>query len=168
MNFRMCVPRHLRKREVMAEVPDAMHGDRMRTFLLASALLVVATPLAAAPAIAPAPPTACSIAVDVTDSDPKGLNVRTTPGGKIITALVDNGDWIELHVIAQAGDWYEIDKATQIDNEGGDSVLWQGKGYVHKSTIGLSGLQQGATVYTDHDLKSRTLVTNANGDQRTD
>jgi hypothetical protein len=133
-------------------------------------MLLSATPLAnaAPPAVTP---TACSITVAVTDEDPKGLNVRATPGGKVIAALIDNADWIELHVTAQVGDWYEIDRANQIDNENtsaDDIVLWHGKGYVHKSTVGLSGLQQGTTIYADHDLKSPTLVKNADGDQKTD
>jgi hypothetical protein len=144
----------------------------MKHAWIASSLLLGVSPLAnaAPPVPTPAPATACSITVDVTDEDPKGVNVRTTPGGKIIATLVDSADWIELHVTAQTGDWYEIDRANQIDNEnmGNDIVLWHGKGYVHKSVVGLSGLQQGTTIYTDHDLKSRALVTNADGDQKTD
>ena len=110
----------------------------------------------------------CSITVDVTDTDPKGLNVRAAPGGKIIATLVDKADWIELHVVGQSGDWFAIDRANQVDNNsmGEDIVIWRGHGYVHKSTIGLSGLQQGATIYADHDVKSRVLVKNAAGDQK--
>ncbi len=113
--------------------------------------------------------TQCSVKVDVTDTDPKGLNVRAAPGGKVIAALVDKADWIELHVVGQDGDWYAIDRANQIDNNrmGEDIVMWRGRGYVHKSTIGLSGLQQGATIYADHDAKSRVVVRNASGDQPT-
>ena len=113
--------------------------------------------------------TACSVTVDVTDTDPKGLNVRAAPGGKIIATLVDKADWIELHVVGQDRDWFAIDRANQIDNNrmGEDIVMWRGHGYVHKSTVGLSGMQQGATIYADHDTKSRVVVTNAAGDQPT-
>ena len=113
--------------------------------------------------------TVCSVTVDVTDTDPKGLNVRAAPGGKVLATLVDKADWIEMHVVGQTGDWYAIDRANQIDNNhmGEDIVMWRGHGYVHKSKIGLSGLQQGATIYADHDLKSRVVVSNASGDQPT-
>lgn len=113
--------------------------------------------------------TACNVTVDITDPDPRGLNVRAAPGGKVIATLVDKADWIELHVVGQSGDWYAIDRARQIDNNrmGDDIVMWKGRGYVHRSTVGLSGLQQGATIYFDHDVKSRAVVRSAAGDQAT-
>lgn len=114
--------------------------------------------------------TACDITVDMADTDPKGVNVRATPGGKIVAVLVDKADWIELHVVGQSGDWFAIDRAVQIDNNrmGEDLVVWRGHGYVHRSMVGLSGMLQGATVYADHDDRSRVLVTNAAGDQPVD
>jgi hypothetical protein len=123
----------------------------------------------AAPKVAPAP-TVCNVMVDVTDSDPKGLNVRAKPGGAVLTALVDGGDWMELHVTGQVGDWYAIDRAEQINNDKPDAggVVWRGNGYVHRSTVGLSGLQQGATLFAGHSEKSRALVKNADGDQATE
>jgi len=113
--------------------------------------------------------TVCNVTVNVTDPDPKGLNVRAAPGGKVIATLVDKADWIELHVAGQSGDWYAIDRANQVDNNrmGDDIVMWKGRGYVHKSTVGLSGLQQGTTIYFDHDVKSRAVVMSADGDQAT-
>jgi hypothetical protein len=144
----------------------------MKHVWIAPLILFSAAPLAnaAPPATASTPATACSITVDVTDEDPKGVNVRATPGGKVIAALVNSADWIEVHVTAQTGDWYEIDRANQIDNEntGGDIVLWHGRGYVHKSVVGVSGLIFGADIYADHDMKSRKLFANVDGDQRTD
>ncbi len=95
----------------------------------------------------------CDVTVDVTDTDPKGLNVRAAPGGTVIAALVNKADWIQLHVVGQSGDWFEIDRANQLDNNrmGEDIVMWRGKGYVHRSTVGTSGLENGAVFYADHD-----------------
>ena len=116
--------------------------------------------------------TACRVTVDVTDTDPHGLNVRASPGGpnnKVIATLVDKADWIELHVVGQDGDWYAVDRANQIDNNrmGETIVMWRGRGYVHKSTIGLSGMQADATLFADHDLRSRVVVKVAAADQAT-
>ncbi|HXC53979.1 MAG TPA: hypothetical protein VNU97_01665 [Rhizomicrobium sp.] len=109
----------------------------------------------------------CNVAVDVTDTDPKGLNVRATPGGKVIATLKDTGDWIMLQIAAQQGDWYAISAATQIDNAHGDKTIFHGMGYVHKSTVGLSGLQNGAVLYARHDIRSDIVVAHADGDQTT-
>jgi hypothetical protein len=131
-------------------------------------LVVAHAALAATPK--PQVATTCNVMVDVTDSDPKGLNVRAAPGGNVLTALVDHGDWMELHVTGELGDWYAIDRAEQINNDNPDEggVVWRGNGYVHRKTVGLSGLQQGATLYADHSEKSRAVVKNADGDQATE
>jgi hypothetical protein len=134
----------------------------MKRLALALTLACIALPARAAE-------TACNVIVDVTDTDPKGLNVRSMPAGRVVATLVDKADWIELHVIAQDGDWYVIDRANQIDNHrmGEEIVMWKGRGYVHKSTVGLSGLQNGANLYFDPDLKSHVVVQDAAGDQPT-
>src|SRR5690348_8321746 len=57
---------------------------------------------------------ACNVVIDVTDPDPKGTNVRATPGGAIVATLKNSTDdgWIAVHVTGQLGDWYEIDRAS--------------------------------------------------------
>lgn len=117
-------------------------------------------------------PQACNVVVDVTDTDPKGTNVRASPGGAVITALknsTENG-WIEVHLSAQLGDWYEIDRASLIDNdlppEG--KILFQGKGYLHKSVVGVSGMQNGGFVYRNHDIRTDLVDPHAAGDQPVD
>jgi hypothetical protein len=126
--------------------------------VLAAALLLT---VSLAPA-ARAAGAVCNIMVDVTDTDPKGLNVRAAPGGKVIAALVNKADWIELHVVGQNGDWFEIDRANQLDNNrmGEDIVMWRGRGYVHRSTVGTSGLQNGA-------VSMRTMMRRAAWSSRT-
>src|SRR6195952_4497020 len=106
-----------------------------------------------------APLTVCRIKANITDTDPKGANVRATPGGKVIATLKNKADWIEVTITGQSGDWYEIGSALQEDSDGphGDYNVFRGKGYVHKSTLGLSGLQGTAAIYAGHDEKSRAF-----------
>jgi len=49
----------------------------------------------------------------------------------------------------------------------GDSVksVFKGKGYLHRSVLGISGLQQGTTIWTDPDTRSRVIDPSAAGDQ---
>src|SRR3954447_8650219 len=60
---------------------------------------------------------ACNATVDITDPDPKGTNVRATPGGTIIASLTNPSSegWIEAHITGQLGDWYQIDRANLIN-----------------------------------------------------
>ncbi len=132
----------------------------------ASALLATAMLSSGSPAFA----AACHVRVDVTDTDPKGTNVRAAPDSHaaIVAVLKDKGDWIEVSVVGQSGDWFEIAGAVQIDNDApAEKTVFSGHGFVHKSVVGLSGLQQGATIHADHDVKSRVLLSNAAGDQAT-
>lgn len=106
----------------------------------------------------------CNATVDVTDTDPAGTHVRSAPGGAVIATLKASGDgWVSVHLAARLGDWYEIDTASLVDDTH-PATLFHGKGYVHKSMLGVSGLHNGATLYTDPDGK-RPLVSHLAGDQ---
>jgi hypothetical protein len=138
----------------------------MRTSLVCALLMLAPATACLAQTAAPQ---ACNAVVDVTDTDPKGTNVRSSPGGAVITALknpTDNG-WIIVHLSAQLGDWYEIDRASLIDNDlpPDGKVLFQGKGYLHKSVVGVSGMQNGGIVYRNHDIRTDLIDPHADGDQ---
>ncbi|MCP3458915.1 hypothetical protein [Bradyrhizobium sp. CCGUVB23] len=115
---------------------------------------------------------ACNVNIDVTDTDPKGTNVRATPGGNAIALLKNttSDGWIGVHVTGQFGDWYEIDRANLIDADqpSGGKVIFQGKGYLHKSVVGISGLQNGGVVYRNHDIRTDLVDSHVSGDQRVD
>jgi hypothetical protein len=68
---------------------------------------------------------------------------------------------------ARLGDWYEIDRASLIDNDlpPDGKVLFQGKGYLHKSVVGVSGMQNGGFVYRNHDIRTDLIDPHADGDQ---
>ena len=116
---------------------------------------------------------ACNVKIDVTDTDPKGTNVRATPGGAVIATLKNStteDDWVMVHVTAQAGDWYEIDRAGLVGaNQPADGkMLFQGKGYLHKSVVGVSGMQSGGIVYREPNLKSNVVDGHVGADQQVD
>ena len=137
----------------MTDVPRLSH-------LLAGAILLVP----AAGAAAGQTRQICDVTVDITDTDPHGTHVRGAPGGAVIATHSNPGDgWIEVHVTAQLGDWYEIDKASLIDNTH-PATLFRGRAYVHKSMIGVSGMQNGAALFADHDGR-RPLISHLAGDQ---
>ena len=112
---------------------------------------------------------ACNAEVDVTDPDPKGTNVRASPGGAVVSALKNPGDgYIIVHLTGQLGDWYEIDRARLIDSTlpSGEKILFQGTGYLHKSVVGVSGMQNGGVVYRNHDIRTDLVDPHAAGDQQ--
>ena len=123
----------------------------------------------ASSALAANPPPArhaCDVVVDVDDL--KDAHVRASPAGKVLAALDTPGDdWIEVHVVAQVGDWYEIDRAILIDDDApsGQKLLFRGAGFMHRKELGVSGLINGVPIYSDHDAKSRPVIAEASGNE---
>jgi hypothetical protein len=127
--------------------------------LSAAALLWAGAVTPASPAAATQ---ACNVDVNVNDPHPGDTNVRAAPGGKVIAALQApaNDDWIEAHVVGQAGDWFLVDRAWQVHVSGEPSertVLFRGRGYMHKSVLGVNGLAGGAAVHAAPDPGARRL-----------
>jgi hypothetical protein len=141
----------------------------MKTFLTYAFLMFAPTAACLAQS---ASKQVCNVEVDVTDTDPKGTNVRASPAGAVIAALKNptSDGWIVVHVTGQSGDWYEIDRASLIDADlpAGGKILFQGQGYLHKSVVGVSGMQNGGGIYSDHDTGSRPVDAHAAGDQQVD
>jgi hypothetical protein len=106
--------------------------------------------LALAGAAQAATPTACNVRLNVIDPDPAGLNVRSAPGGAIVTALKARGRWVRVHVAAQEGDWARIDHARLISEEtGAETPLFDGTGYVSISKLGIEELNLGARIVSE-------------------
>jgi hypothetical protein len=137
---------------------EISNAEQERVTVKMSPLLVcVMLLMAGAAAAAAEMRQACDATVDVTDTDPAGTHVRSAPGGPIIATLSNPGDgWITVHLKAQLGDWYEINAASLVDPTH-LGTLFHGKGYVHKSMLGVSGMQNGGTLYIDHDGKRRSF-----------
>lgn len=124
----------------------------MRTWL--SALVTVMT-IALSPTAAhaggpstPARASArCNVELNVTDPDPKGLNVRAAPGtsARVVSVLKPDAEWITVHAIAHQGDWMRIDRAVGVDDDApdGERVVFTGDGWVHLRMLGISDLSAG-------------------------
>jgi hypothetical protein len=115
---------------------------------------------------------ACDVKVDITDTDPKGTNVRASPGGAVIASLSNPNveGWIAVHITGQLGDWYEIDRASLINADLGPDgkAIFHGKGFLHKSVVGVSGMQNGGAIYRDHDIRSDLVDPHVPGEQKVD
>lgn len=110
-------------------------------------LAPVAPPVIPAP---PPPPIQCDVDLNVSDPDPAGLNIRADASAKaaVLTTLKPQGEWIQVHVTAQVGGWYQIDRATAVtdEEESGERVLFSGVGWVHGSKVGDVELNAGAEI----------------------
>jgi hypothetical protein len=96
----------------------------------------------------------CDVILNVDDPDPKGLNVRAEPNAKtgVVAVLKPIGDWTQVHVVGQRGNWLRIDHAEAIDDSAEDGVreAFKGSGWVYTNKLGLSELYAGdGTVIRD-------------------
>ena len=84
-----------------------------------------------------APPPACDVEAYVVDPDPKGLNVRDTPGvdGKVVAVIPADGDGTVVHLIASSPNgWVPINRAETV----GGAVVFDRKGWVSGNMLGTS------------------------------
>ena len=88
-------------------------------------------------AAAATPPAACNVEAYVVDPDPKGLNVRGTPGagGRVVAVIPLDEDGTVVHLVASGpGGWVQVDRAETI----GGAVVFDGKGWVSGNMLGTS------------------------------
>jgi hypothetical protein len=90
----------------------------------------------------------CDLHLNIVDPDPHGVNVRSAPGkppAKVIAVLAPVGEWIDVHVVGQTGDWLLIDRAEAVDDDAPEGMreVFRGGGWVHSSTLGISELAVG-------------------------
>lgn len=109
---------------------------------------------------------ACDVKVGVIDLDPAGTHVRETPGGKIVATLrpSQGDDWIEVHVVGQAGDWFLIDHADEVGDD--STPIFDRRGYMHRSVLGADGLVYGVPIRAGHAEASPRILASADLDQQ--
>jgi len=122
------------------------------TAALAAALLATA---------AGANTVACNVAVNITDQDPAGLNVRASPGGPIVTAVKAKGRWVRVEVTGQDGAWARIKtarlEADENDNTS-DKLLWKGEGWVAFSKLGVEEFDSRARFFAAPNEKAKLVL----------
>ena len=108
----------------------------------------------------------CNVTASVIDQDPQGTHVRKAPGGDVVATLPspDQDDWIEVHIVGQAGDWLLIDRADRVGDD--SKTIFQGKGYMHRSVLGADGLVYGEPIRADHDVRSKQILASEDIDQQ--
>jgi hypothetical protein len=118
-------------------------------------------------ATASAQTVACDVKLNVTDTDPAGLNVRATPQGAIVAALKAKNRWVQVHVTGQRGEWARIGDAREIDDEtgGGEKTLFKGAGWVAISKLGIEELDAIAFIRDAPAEDARTLLKIHEGDE---
>ena len=146
---------------------DFVTGAGARDMRTVEAGLLILLAMAAIPAARAEAGPRCDVRLDVSDPDPNGLNVRAEPSAesKIVSVLkpatTDDG-WVEVHAVGHSGDWYEIDRAILISNSlpgKGEKTIFAGRGYVHQSKVGATGMFGLATVLDKPDKKNGKPVT---------
>ncbi len=135
--------------------------------ILAAALLTGATvgPTAGQPPAAhvPAHPVACDVKLNVIDEDPRGVNVRTTPEVRPdnIRMVLRHADWTRVHVVAQAGDWYQIDSYERM-NDGADDEAQQLPGghrdWINAKELGGVDAKIGGALYAQPNARGKPLT----------
>ena len=108
----------------------------------------------------------CNVTASVIDQDPHGTHVRKAPGGDVIATLraPDQDEWIEVHIVGQAGDWLLIDRAERVGDD--SKTIFQGRGYMHRSVLGGDGLVNGEPIRADYDVGSRQILATEDIDQQ--
>ena len=93
------------------------------------------TPPTRATAAAATPAARCDLEAYVVDPDPKGLNVRDTPGvgGRVVGVIPLDGDGTIVHLVASnPNGWVQIDRAETIAG----AVVFDKKGWVSGNMLG--------------------------------
>jgi SH3-like domain-containing protein len=104
---------------------------------------------------------ACDVAVNISDQDPAGLNLRASPGGAVVTALKARGRWVRVEMTGQDGAWARIKTATleadENDNPSGER-LWNGVGWVAFSKLGVEEFDSRARFHAAPNEQAKLVL----------
>ena len=100
----------------------------------------------------------CDTRAYLQDDDPNGTNVRSKPDkNSPVLKILKTQDQVVFHISGDAGNgWFEIDHA---ETAGGDQdlTLFEGRGWIHSSVLGLSVGSGDPRLYSAPGKKSRIV-----------
>jgi SH3-like domain-containing protein len=102
---------------------------------------------------------ACDLSAYVTDPDPKGANVRSGPNktAPVVKTLPSASETV-VKITGYSGGWFEISRAETVGDD--EKVVFEGRGWVHSSLLGLSVGNNGfgpPALYAAPSKQSRVL-----------
>lgn len=109
----------------------------------------------------------CESDLYITDQDPAGLNVRASPGGPILTAVVARNRPVMVELTGGEGGWARIRRAAlQADAHGdvADTTLWEGDGWVAFSKLGLGQFGPRTVIRASADDNAKVVLSFKNRD----
>jgi hypothetical protein len=100
----------------------------------------------------------CDTEAYLQDNDPAGTNVRSKPDrNSSVLKILKTEDEVVVHISGDAGNgWFEIDHAVTVGGEQ-DLTIFEGRGWVHSSVLGLSVGSGDARLYSAPAKRSRVI-----------
>ena len=108
----------------------------------------------------------CEADLYITDQDPAGLNIRASPAGPILTAVVARNRKVMVELTGADGAWARIRAAQVVPDEHSDdaTVLLQGVGWVAFSKLGLGQFGPRTVIRVTSDDSAKVVLSFKNHD----
>jgi Uncharacterized protein conserved in bacteria len=100
--------------------------------------------------------TSCDISTYISDQDPNGTNIRAKANkNSAIVKTIQSGD-VVVAITGFSNGWFEISKAELVGDS--DDVLFQGRGWIHSSLIGIDVAAPDPRLYAEPRKGSGILM----------
>jgi SH3-like domain-containing protein len=101
--------------------------------------------------------TSCNFSTYIRDEDPNGTNIRSKPdkNSSILKTLKSEYD-IGIEITGYSNGWFEIAGAEEVGDS--DKVLFQGRGWIHSSLVGLDVAAPDPRLYAEPRKGSSILM----------
>jgi SH3-like domain-containing protein len=101
----------------------------------------------------------CKLQAYVNDPDTTGTNVRAAPDRSApVLQTIRPNDSVVVQITGSNGSWFEIARAELVGDE--EKVVFQGRGWIHSSVLGLDVGNNGSgapSLYAEPSKRSRAL-----------
>ena len=97
----------------------------------------------------------CDFQTYIDDADPDGTNIRRAADKNSVVLKRLKSAVAVVTVTGYSGGWFEIAAAVEVGS--GDSDLFQGRGWIHSSLLGMRVAESDARLYAEPKTGSRVL-----------